>query len=125
MKKEAHGTGDKDNSQIMNRKAEVYYNSVRAGFLEKKHSGTYIFCYDARYLADPSLPAISLSFPKNQLEYQAEKLFPFFFGLLSEGENKQTQCRLLKIDENDYFSLLLQTAGTETIGAITVKSLVE
>jgi HipA-like protein len=108
---------------IMNRKAAVYYNSVRAGYLEKTPVSTYIFRYDATYLANPDLPAISLSFPKKQPEYQAQKLFPFFFGLLSEGENKQTQCRLLRIDENDHFSLLLKTAGSETIGAITVKSL--
>lgn len=58
----------------MSRKAEVYYNSVRAGFLEKKPTGTYIFRYDARYLADTNLPAISLSFPKRQPEHQAQKL---------------------------------------------------
>lgn len=109
----------------MSRKAAIYYNKVLAGTLEKTANGTYIFRYDVQYLADPSLPAISLSFPKSQPEYQAQKLFPFFFGLLSEGVNKQTQCRLLKIDENDHFSLLLKTAGADTIGAITIKALEE
>ena len=109
----------------MSRRAAVYYNQVLAGSLEKTVSGTYIFSYDARYLADPSLPAISLSFPKRESAYQAQKLFPFFFGLLSEGVNKQTQCRLLRIDENDHFSLLLQTAGADTIGAVTIKALEE
>ena len=107
----------------MSKRAAVYYNKVLAGSLEKTANGTYIFCYDARYLADQNLPAISLSFPKREQEYQAQKLFPFFFGLLSEGVNKQTQCRLLKIDENDHFSLLLKTAGADTIGAITIKAL--
>ena len=107
----------------MSRKAEVYYNKVLAGYLEKTSASAYIFRYDAQYLADPTLPAISLSFPKREAEYQAPKLFPFFFGLLSEGVNKQTQCRLLKIDENDHFSLLLKTAGADTIGAITIKAI--
>lgn len=35
----------------------------------------------------------------------------FFFGLLSEGINKDIQCRLLKIDEDDDFTRLIQTAG--------------
>ncbi|WP_017734074.1 HipA N-terminal domain-containing protein [Nafulsella turpanensis] len=109
----------------MSRKAEVYHNKVLAGYLEKTLAGTYIFRYHPDYFADPEAPAISLSFPKHQLEYQSPTLFPFFFGLLSEGVNKQTQCRLLKIDEHDHFSLLLRTAGADTIGAITVKTIDE
>jgi HipA-like protein len=41
--------------------------------------------------------------------------------MLSEGANKKLQCRQLKIDENDYFGLLLATATHDTIGAVTVK----
>lgn len=41
--------------------------------------------------------------------------------MLAEGANKAYQCRMLKIDENDAFGLLLATAHTDTIGAITVK----
>ena len=43
------------------------------------------------------------------------------FNMLSEGVNKQLQCRLLKIDEQDHFGLLSATAQYDTIGAITVK----
>jgi len=52
-------------------------------------------------------------------------LFSFFSGLLSEGINKDIQCRLLKIDENDDFTRLLKTAGEDTIGAITVKAITD
>jgi serine/threonine-protein kinase HipA len=41
--------------------------------------------------------------------------------MLSEGVNRQLQCRTLKIDENDDFGLLLATAQFDTIGAVTVK----
>jgi serine/threonine-protein kinase HipA len=37
--------------------------------------------------------------------------------------NKDIQCRLLKIDQEDDFTRLISTAGKETIGAITVKAL--
>jgi HipA-like protein len=49
-----------------------------------------------------------------------EVLFPFF-GLLAEGANKELQYRHLKIDEENDFTHLLQTAATDTIGAVTIK----
>src|SRR5438128_11635624 len=105
----------------MTRKAEIYNNGVLAGMLEKTDEQEFVFRYDAQYYNDANRNAISLSLPKKQIEYQAKTLFPFFYGLLSEGVNKQTQCRLLRIDENDFFSLLLSTASSDTIGSITVK----
>jgi serine/threonine-protein kinase HipA len=50
-------------------------------------------------------------------------LFPFFYGLLAEGENKDMQCRILKIDENDSFTRLLKTASEDTIGGVIVKEI--
>ena len=41
--------------------------------------------------------------------------------MLSEGVNRKLQSRQLKIDENDYFGLLVATAQFDTIGAISVK----
>jgi serine/threonine-protein kinase HipA len=106
-------------------KGLVYCNEVLAGILEKTTSGWFIFNYDALYLADKNNPSISLTLPKTSKEHQSEFLFPFFFGLLSEGVNKDIQCRLLRIDEHDDFGRLLLTAGEETIGAVTIKKLAE
>jgi serine/threonine-protein kinase HipA len=72
-------------------------------------------------LANPALPAISLTLPKREAVFQSRVLFPFFFGLLAEGENKLLECRLLRIDEEDHFTRLLRTCATETIGGITVR----
>lgn len=107
----------------MRQRAEVYNNEVLAGLLEKTEEGVYVFRYDSQYRNNSETSAISLTLPKKQQVYQSSMLFPFFFGLLSEGVNKQTQCRLLKIDENDHFTLLLKTANTDTIGSITIKEL--
>jgi len=90
--------------------AQVYNKGVLVGTLEKTDHQQYIFRYDVYYFINPDRTAISLSFPKTQQEYRAHVLFPFFYGLLSEGVNRQTQCRLLHIDEQDHFSLLLATA---------------
>ena len=107
----------------MSKKAEIYNNDTLAGLLEKTSQGAYVFTYDQDYLDDPNTSSISLTLPKTNRNYRSQVLFPFFYGLLSEGVNKQTQCRLLKIDEKDYFGLLLKTAGRDTIGSITVKAL--
>jgi serine/threonine-protein kinase HipA len=102
----------------------VFYNQVLAGFL-RELDGEFHFHYTEAYLADPSLPAIALAFPKVGRTFNSKVLFPFFCGLLSEGANMQLQCQLFKIDEEDFFTRLLKTATSETIGAITVREIVE
>ena len=102
-------------------KGIVYNNGIKAGIIEKDVNGYYIFRYDDAYLNNNDTPPVSLTLPKTQQEYRSTLLFPFFYGLLSEGINKDIQCRLYKIDENDDFTRLLLTARYDTIGAITVK----
>lgn len=104
-------------------KASVYNNKILAGTLEKTKEGGYVFTYIDEYFNDTAKPAISLSFPKMNKQYSSKYMFPFFSGLLSEGMNKQIQCRILKIDEQDDFTRLIKTATTETIGAITLMPL--
>lgn len=103
------------------RTAEVYRNDQLAGTLIQHNTKSYEFHYDDKWFANENLPAISLTLPKTQQTYHTEYLFPFFFNMLSEGVNKKLQCRQLKIDESDYFGLLLATATKDTIGAITIK----
>ncbi len=98
----------------------VYYNNILAGILEKTEKNLYVYTYIKEYLQNTALPPISLSFPKKEISYESMDLFPFFYGLLAEGINKDIQCRLLKIDENDDFTRLIKTAYTDTIGAVTV-----
>lgn len=103
--------------------AFVYNNGMLAGVLEKKGADDYLFTYDKDYLADAARPSISLTLPRSEAAHHSTVLFPFFAGLLAEGINKEIQCRLLKIDEEDDFTRLLKTAGSDTIGAITVKEI--
>lgn len=105
------------------RDAEVYVNKEPAGVLTKLSNKTYVFRYYYDYFVHPKKKAISLTLPKTQQEYRSNFLFPFFFNMLSEGSNKELQCRLLRIDNNDHFSLLLAIGNGDTIGAITVKPL--
>ena len=80
-----------------------------------------MFRYNDDYFNNASFPPVSLTLSKTLQEYRSDKMFPFFYGLLSEGVNKDIQCRLHRIDENDDFTRLLLTARYDTIGAITVK----
>ncbi len=84
----------------------------------------YRFQYGAEYLTNLRHPPISLNFPKQEAPFVSLVLFPFFFGLLAEGDDKALQCRVLKIDEDDHFTRLLQTCQSETIGAVTVKEVI-
>jgi HipA-like protein len=102
------------------RRANVYCRGVLAGVLTKSARG-YRFQYTPEYLRGSRYPAISLTLPKRAAAFESAVLFPFFFGLLAEGDNKAIQCRVLKIDENDHFTRLVKTCGTETIGGVTVK----
>jgi serine/threonine-protein kinase HipA len=103
------------------RKAEVFYNNILAGELTEMDRCNYLFRYNDDYFHDPLMPAISLTLDKKQQEYHAVHLFSFFYNMLSEGSNRALQSRLLHIDENDNFGILLATAQTDTTGAITVK----
>jgi serine/threonine-protein kinase HipA len=101
------------------RRGKVYYCEHLAGSLEETANG-YRFTYEPAYLATPGMPDISLTLPKQKEAFESPVLFPFFFGLLAEGVQKEIQCRFLKIDEADDFGRLIRTAGQDTIGAVTV-----
>ncbi len=101
-------------------KGIVQYNGTDAGVLEKTTTG-YTFMYLPEYLAMVNARPVSVTLPLQRDTFMNNILFPFFANLLSEGVNKELQCRKWKIDGRDYFTLLLNTTQEETIGAVTVK----
>ena len=105
------------------RAAQVLYDSQLAGVLSKS-GGSYRFVYDKNYLVTARRP-VSLTLPLREEPFESDVLFPAFVNRLSEGANKAMQSRLLKIDENDYFGLLLATAGGDSIGPITIQEIHE
>lgn len=104
-------------------RAEILNNGIRAGILSREPD-KYVFRYDDDYFTSDA-PAISLSLPKTRQTYIDNYLFPFFAGLLAEGTNKSLQTRQLHLSETDDFSRLLLTAHTQTIGAITVREVLD
>ena len=105
------------------RKAMVLYKGDAAGILIQHDDGSFTFEYTKEWMNDTSKPAISLTLPKTEKEYNSSNLFPFFFHLLPEGTNRQVVIRNLRLDQDDDFGLLLQTARVDTIGAVTIAKL--
>lgn len=99
------------------RQCKVFVHDIEAGILQETDDRQYIYTYNDRYEGDP----VCLAMPVRREPYHCAHLFPYFFNMLSEGANRQTQSQLLHIDENDDFGILLATAQEDTIGAVTVK----
>ncbi len=97
----------------------VYVKGVEAGVLARFRNGSYEFRYTRRYL-ESARPPVAFSLPKKKAVHRSAVLFPFFFGLLAEGDQKRMQCRAMRIDENDHFSRLAETCREGTIGAVHV-----
>jgi serine/threonine-protein kinase HipA len=102
------------------RSGQVFYKNESAGKLSQLDNGHFIFQYDEQWLSDSSKPSISLTLPKINKEYQSATLFPFFFNLIPEGVNKRLICSKKRIDADDYFGILLEVAGGDTIGAVKI-----
>lgn len=101
------------------RRAAVYVGERRAGELSERPGGGFRFAYDSAYLADSDAPSVSLTLPRRREPYDSEVFFPFFYGLLAEGATRGMQCRTHRVDEEDFFGLLL-AAGRDAIGAVKV-----
>lgn len=99
------------------RQCKVLVNDKEAGVLQETDDRQYHFTYLEDYHGNP----VCLAMPVRLETYQSDYLFPYFFNMLSEGANRQTQSMVLHIDENDDFGILLATAQNDTIGAVTVK----
>ena len=74
-----------------------------------------------RYMKDRTHDPISLTMPFREEPYLSDYLFPVFTNMLPEGANRKIVCRSWRLDEKDFFGLLLKIATYDTIGAITVK----
>ena len=96
------------------RQCKVLVHDVEAGILQETDDRQYIFTYINGYAGAP----VCIAMPVRTEPYLSDHLFPYFFNMLSEGANRQTQSMLLHIDD---FGILLATAQHDTIGAVTIK----
>jgi HipA-like protein len=102
------------------RAAKILFRDEEAGILTQHDDSSFTFKYHNNWLDNLIKPSISLTLPKNQAEFSSMFLFPFFYNILPEGSNKKLACLNNRIDEDDYFGLLMEIAKIDTIGAIRV-----
>lgn len=102
------------------RSAKILFKNEEAGILTQHDDGSFLFGYHDNWVEDNNKPSISLTLPKRDQEFHSKFLFPFFYNMLPEGSNKQVVCKLNRIDQEDYFGLLMTTAKNDTIGAVRV-----
>lgn len=102
------------------RQTKILFRNQEAGLLTHHDDGTYTFRYHDAWMVDSNKNSISLTLPKVEQTYHSKFLFPFFYNMLPEGLNKQVICKHNQIDENDHFGMLIITAKSDNIGAVSV-----
>ena len=105
----------------MSRFGNVFYADALAGCIEQRDDGRFCFTYRPEYLARTGARPVSLTLPLRAEPFESPVLFPFFSGLLAEGNLKELQCRLHRIDPDDDFTRLLKTTRHDVIGAVTIE----
>lgn len=101
------------------RKARVFKNGILAGYLLASRR-KFVYIYDRDYLANGGA-SVAIGLPRAKRIFYSRYLFPFFSGLLPEGENKAYICKKLRINPDDKFAMLVELAQHETIGNVTVQ----
>ena len=104
------------------RQCDVYIHGIKAGTLcELTSPREYCFRYRPEYLEDTTHEPVCLAMPLRKEEYRSPVLFPYFFNMLSEGENRAMQAATLRLDKDDDFGILLATCRFDTVGSVTVR----
>ncbi len=106
------------------RAATVFLRNIPVGTLKKENENLYLFQYLQQYISSPQPIAIARSLPLQQEPIACKKLHPFFDNLIAEGWLLECAEKILHIDKNNRFILLMAT-GNSTIGAVSVTPMEE
>ena len=79
------------------------------------------FRYSPEYLGQQDCVPVSLHLPLQEKAFSAENTRIFFEGLLPEGFTRKSVAQWMRVDENDYLSIL-EGLGKECLGAIQIAS---
>lgn len=102
------------------RKGLVFYKDKLAGELTETDEGEYEFVYNADYVLNHPDWLITFSMPVRKEKYVANRIFPFFEGLIPEGWLLDIATKNWKLNPNDRMGLVLASCRN-CIGAVSVK----
>jgi serine/threonine-protein kinase HipA len=105
------------------RKAEIFYQDIKAGILTETDEGHFIFQYDEQYVLEYPHQFLTFTMPVSKYPYHEKYLFSFFEGLIPEGWLLDVAKTHYKINPNDRMGLLLACCQN-CIGAVSVKPLI-
>lgn len=91
----------------------------KVGELIKDDSGDVTFIYNSQYLNAVDVVPISIGLPLQEEQFDTLRTEIFFDGLLPEGFLRRTIAANLKVEDNDYFSIL-KVLGHECLGAVWI-----
>lgn len=106
------------------RKGRVFYKDNLAGLIIETDEGDYIFQYDDTYIKLHPSKFITFTMPVSKTPYTANRLFPFFEGLIPEGWLLDIAAKTWKINRNDRMGLLLACCRN-CIGAVSIEPISE
>lgn len=104
------------------RSGKVYYKNHLAGIITETDDGEYLFQYNDQYVKRNPNDFITFTMPVTDEVYNANRLFPFFDGLIPEGWLLDIASESWKINRNDRMGLLLACCQN-CIGAVSVESI--
>jgi serine/threonine-protein kinase HipA len=100
-------------------KLTIFYKNIFCGNLTKLGDDSFEFIYCEDYCKS-NFPSISLTLPKEKVEFQSPFLFPFFDGLIPEGWLLSLATNKLRLNVNKDRFELLSALCFQTIGAVHV-----
>jgi len=106
------------------RRGKVYYKEYFAGIISESNDGEFVFQYDEQYVHEHPSEFITFTMPVSNKPYSANRLFPFFEGLIPEGWLLNIASKNWKINPNDRMGLLLACCQN-CIGAVSVVPITE
>jgi len=102
----------------MSRILDVYLHEVLAGQLVQGKGGALSFAYDGAYVENGK-PALSISIPLQEQDYDGAEVRAFFSGLLPDDIVRRRLAKYLGVSEKNPFSLL-EVIGGECTGALSL-----
>ena len=78
----------------------------------------YCLRYLPAYLKATTQPAVAVTLPKRNRTLRSTSFFPYFFGLLPEGEGARVQCARFNLAEDDYLARLVATSQNGILGDV-------